>query len=99
MDWIDRWILYWVRESTLWPILLVLIGHAVAFVGPLMIWSVREGDVGSGVTLVALAVGTVLLMRVEIRARKRPGALAGLLLSTWALTGLCAWGAARSGIF
>ena len=66
----------------------------------------RAGELGkpaytifTDATLAALAAGTGLAMRVEIRARRRPGALAALLLSTWALTGLCAWGAAVSGIF
>jgi hypothetical protein len=98
MDWIDRWVLYWVREPTLWPILLVIVGHVVALVGPLMIWAARDGAPGSVATLVGLAALTGWGLAVEIRARSRPGLLAALLLSTWVLTAVCAWLAARNGL-
>ena len=99
MDWIERWVLYWAREPTLWPVFLVLVGHVVALVGPLMIWAARDGDWSSGATLLGLAGATGYGMWVEIRARRRPGLLAGVLLGTWAVTGALAWLADREGIF
>jgi hypothetical protein len=35
--WVDRWILPAVRESTLFPLLLVVVGHVVAFIAPALL--------------------------------------------------------------
>ena len=99
MDWIERWVLYWVRESTLWPVLVVMVGHVVALGAPLMIWSVRDGSWASAATLAGLAALSAAGVRTEIRARQRPGALTGLVLASWLLTAGGAWLADRTGIF
>ena len=54
-DWIDRFILPFVREPTLWPVLIVLIAHAVAFLGPAMLFAVRDQGRGSIAVLALLA--------------------------------------------
>ncbi len=96
--WLDRYVLVFVRESTLWPVALVVIGHAVAFLGPLMLWSVRDGQRLATVTLVLLALLSLAAMAWELR-RRGPGALNGLLGSTWALSVAAAVIADRHGFF
>ena len=96
--WVDRYILVFVRESTLWPVALVVIGHAVAFLAPLMRWSVRDGERASTVTLVVLVVLSLAAMGWELR-RRGLGALAALLGSTWALSVAGAVVADRYGFF
>lgn len=91
---VDRWILVFVREPTLWPVLLVVIGHAVALVGPLFLWAIRDGRSGPAVTLVLLAALSVAGIVWELR-RRGPGALTGLLLSTWTLSAAAAVAANR----
>jgi hypothetical protein len=82
---VDRWLLVFVREPTLWPVLLVVIGHAGALVAPLMLWAFRDGQRGSAWTLALLTVASVAGITWELRDRGL-GALTGLLLSTWALS-------------
>lgn len=84
-SWVDRYILVFVRESTLWPVAMVVIGHAVAFLGPLMLWSVRDGQSLATGTLVFLVLSSLAAMGWELR-RSGLGALNGLLVSTWALS-------------
>jgi len=82
---VDRWLLVFVRESTLWPVLLVLIGHAVALVAPLLLWAIRDGERGPAWALALLGLPSALGVAWELRHRG-PGALTGLLLSTWGLS-------------
>ena len=81
---IDRWILVFVREPTLWPVMLVVIGHAVALLAPLMLFAYRDGQRGSAVTLAVLGIPCLAGVVWEIR-RRGPGALTGLVASTWSL--------------
>ena len=83
---IDRWILVFVREPTLWPVLLVVIGHAVALMAPLLLWALRDGQRGPALTLLLLGAVSAAGVVWELR-RRGPGALTGLLASTWALSG------------
>jgi hypothetical protein len=82
---VDRWLLVFVREPTLWPVLLVVIGHAIALLAPLLLWAIRDGQRGPGWTLALLALPCVAGISWELRDRG-PGALTGLLFSTWALS-------------
>jgi hypothetical protein len=86
---VDRWLLVFVREPTLWPVLLVLIGHAVVLLAPLFLWAFRDGQGGSACTVVLLAAASVAGIAWELRDRG-PGALTGLLLSTWTLSAAAA---------
>ena len=45
-DWVDRFILPFVRESTLWPVLIVLVAHVVAFVAPALLFAVVADRTG-----------------------------------------------------
>lgn len=83
---VDRWILVFVREPTLWPVLLVVIGHAVALLAPLLLWALRDGQRGPAVTLALLGALSATGVVWELR-RRGPGALTGLLVSTWLLSG------------
>ena len=82
---IDRWLLVFVREPTLWPVLLVVVGHAIALLAPLLLWAIRDGQSGPAWTLALLALPCVAGTAWELRHRG-PGALTGLILSTWGLS-------------
>ena len=94
---VDRWLLVFVRESTLWPVLLVLVGHAVALVAPLLLWAGRDGESGPAWTLGLLALPCAYGIAWELKSRG-PGALTGLILSTWGLSVAAAIAADRYGL-
>lgn len=96
---IERAFLWFVREPTLWPVLLVVIGHAVVLVAPLALLAFRDGSGPASVTLAALAGLTGLLLVREIRLRRRVGALGALALVTWLLGGGAAVASHRWGLF
>ena len=98
-DWVDRFILPFVRESTLWPVLIVLVAHVVAFVGPAMIFAVRDEGRGSMAVLAVLVVLSALVVRFEWRREGRPAALTALTAVTWVSSAAFAWLANRTHIF
>jgi hypothetical protein len=97
--WVDRWILPAVRESTLFPLLLVVIGHVAAFVAPALLFAVRDRQLGAQVGVLALIVLTSGCVRFEIRRHRRPDLLSLILLATWLLSGAAAWACDRYGLF
>lgn len=88
--WVDRFVLVFVREPTLWPVLVVVVGHAIAFLAPLFLWSLRDRGTTAIVTLVVLVGLSGTAGRWELQ-RRGPGALTGLLASTWVLSAAAAW--------
>ena len=97
--WVDRWILPAIRESTLFPLLLVVIGHVVAFIAPALLFAIRDRQLGAQVVLLALIALTSGCVRFEIRRHRRPDLLSVILLATWLLSGATAWACDRYGLF
>ena len=82
-DWVDRFILPFVREPTLWPVLIVLIAHAVAFIGPALLFAVRDGGRGWAAALALLALLSLAVVRFEWRRDQRLAALSAVTAVTW----------------
>jgi hypothetical protein len=97
--WVDRWILPAVRESTLFPLLLVVIGHVVAFTAPALLFALRDQQFGARVAVLALLVLTFGCVRFEVRRHRRPDILSAILLATWLASGAAAWACNRYGLF
>jgi hypothetical protein len=98
-DWVDRFILPFVRESTLWPVLIVLIAHAVAFLGPAMLFALRDGSRHSAAVLMLLLALSALVVRFEWRRDHRLAALSAVTAITWVSSAGFAWISDRTGIF
>ncbi len=95
---LERVVLPFLREPTLWPVLLVVVAHAMAAISPLLLFAWRDGSTGALTALVVLGGLSLTAAGFEARDRGRPGAIAGLFATTWVLSGLAAWAAARVGI-
>ena len=95
---LERAILPFLREPTLWPVLVAVLAHAVALGAPLLVaaWRTRHGWSIAGLVLFASA--STWAIAVETRDRGRPRAVSALILVTWALCGAGAWAAVRFGI-
>jgi hypothetical protein len=88
-----------VRDPTLWPVLIVVIGHAVAFLAPILLLALRDGRGSAATALALLVVMSGGVVRSELHRVGRPGALSVVLLVTWTLGGGIAILADRTGIF
>jgi hypothetical protein len=89
--WVDRYLLPAVREFTLFPLLLVVIGHVVAFIAPALLFALRDRSFGAMLALFAMGVLTVQCVRFEVARHGRPDILSGILLATWLASGAAAW--------
>lgn len=98
-DWVDRFVLVFVRESMLWPVLIVIIGHAVVFVAPVMLFAVRERRPAALIVFAGLCWGTLSLLRFDKRRSGKLSQLSALAGATWVLALLTAVVAHRTGIF
>ncbi|MEM7411539.1 MAG: hypothetical protein AAF430_15005 [Myxococcota bacterium] len=96
--WIDRLVLPFVREPTLWPIGLVLLGHAIAFLAPLLVLAVRDRAWLAALGVLVTATLSVLALRREQRLTGGFGAWAAVTGATWALSIAGAVVAARWGL-
>ena len=80
---VDLWIMPYLRDSALWPVLIVLIVHLVAFVAPALLFAIRDRRIGA---LVAISIVVLLSLRGvywEIRNRKTFGAISWLIVVCW----------------
>jgi hypothetical protein len=97
-DWVERWILPYLREHVLLPVLLALLGHVVIVLAPLMLWAWRTGSGLAAVLLVALAAATTGLCAFEAVRFRRPGVVTLTLSGLWVVSAAVAWFAGRAGL-
>lgn len=93
--WVDRFIYPALRESTLLPLWLVVIGHVVAFVAPALVFGLRDGSFAARIALLGLLFGTVECTRFEWKRRGRPDLISAMVYASWLLGGAAAWAADR----
>ncbi|MBW2578229.1 MAG: hypothetical protein JRE38_09200 [Deltaproteobacteria bacterium] len=89
--WVDRWILPALRELTLLPIVLVIVGHLVAVVAPALISALRDRETGGQMAVFGLMVLTFGCVRFEVRRHGRPALLSAWIGATWLTSIAAAW--------
>jgi len=95
--WLDAIVLPFVREALLWPVLVVLVLHAVAFVVVLLVHGLRDGGGWSRIGLVVSVAVSLGALHLERAARGRFQVLSAIVLVSWLLSIASAWLAARHG--
>jgi len=98
-SWVDRWLLPFVRDSALWPILIVLLVHGTILLAPALILTFRDRSIGAALALLLISFLSFEGVRNEVKGRGRPGALTVLIAIVWVGGGFTAWGADRYGLF
>jgi len=96
--WVQEWVLPYLAEPALWPVLLALLGHVVVVIAPLVLAVARTGSPWAVAGLVALAAVSGWLVRWEWRVRGRPGAVSLTVAATWGVGLFSAWGADQLGV-
>jgi hypothetical protein len=97
--WVDRWILPALRDPSLLPLVLVMAGHLVAFVTPVLIFASRDRQIGAQMAALGLIVLTYGCVRFEFRRNGRPGLLSGWIVGTWVAAIAAAWACNRYALF
>ena len=84
--WVDRFVLYSARESTLWVLLFVVIAHFAAFIASVCLAALRTGHSLAVSISLLLVVGTAFGVRAEIRRKGKVAGLTWMLVATWLLS-------------
>ncbi len=96
---VAQWVLPYVRDSMLWPVLLALLGHLWVALGGLMVSSVRDGDNRAQRWLVGVAVLSLVPIATELRAIRRPGGLTVVVVGSWVLAAIIGYAAMWAGLY
>ena len=96
--WMERWVWTYLREPSLWPVALALLGHVMIVLAPVMLFAWRDGNPFAYLALFLVISGTVHLMWLEVRHIRRPGAVTLALTLTWAAAVGVAWAGWRWGL-
>jgi len=96
---VDRFVLQFVRDPLLWPVLIVVIAHLAAFVAPVLLLGLRDGRISSVAALLGLAGLSAGVVRHEWREKRRVGPRCGLLAAAWLVSIAAAYAADRYEIF
>ncbi len=97
--WVDRWILPAMRELTLLPLVLVVVGHLVAVIAPALIYALRDHRIGAQMAVFVLMLLTFGCVRFEVRRHGRPDLLSAWIGATWLTSIAAAWACNRYSIF
>jgi len=81
---VERVVMPFVRESTLWPVLIVLVAHVVLAIAMVLLLALRDHQIASMGALAGMVGLTVAAVSTELR-RGRPGVLCVLVLVSWLL--------------
>lgn len=82
-DWVEEWVIPYMEEPFLWPVLVAILGHIVILLAFLLVGAWREGISPPLAGIAALGVVSVGLVNAEVRYRRRPGAVAITVVLTW----------------
>ncbi len=98
--WVERFVLPFVEDSSLWPVLAAIIGHVAVLMAMPMINVWRDGDLVSAGALIVLAVGPCgAVMQWEWKKERKPGPLTWTILITWGTALVMAYVADRFGVY
>ena len=95
---VDETILYFLKEPTLWPVLLVVLFSVGAFLGTVLLVAIQQRGLFAIVAICALVLGSLFALDRDIRARTlSPSSI--LVLGLWAASGLTAGGMVWIGLY
>lgn len=97
-EWVRDWVLPYLDDSILWPVLFALVAHVLIVIVPLMLQVWRYQNVGAGMMLLILLTASVHLARMEWQALGRPRGLTLVLTVVWLSSLPCVWLAETTGV-
>jgi hypothetical protein len=97
--WVEQWVLPYVDDIALWPVLVALLGHVAVILVPLMVQVIRNQSIPALGVLAMLAWNSWLVVRMELRAIGRAGRLTAAMLGTWTISLPLAWWTESIGVF
>ena len=97
--WVQEWVVPYLEEHALWPVLFAVLGHVLVILVPLMTWAQRSQNPVAYLFLGCILAACGGLARMEWLAIGRLGRLTLVLFLTWAASLPVAWYTGSLGIF
>ena len=88
---LERFIMHYLEDSALWPIVIVIIGHLVALASLTLLFAVRERRISAALATMLLLWFSFLALRWEYQRHRHLGIIALLVAITWLLSALTAY--------
>ena len=79
----ELWILPYLEDSSLWPVLIVVMAALAAFLTPILLYAVYHLNVQAMLAALLVLWLTAKAIRWEWRLKGRPGGLAFVLALVW----------------
>jgi hypothetical protein len=96
---VEQWIEPYFRDSSLWPVLVVMAAILVTLVATLLLLAVGDRNLAAMAALLALGWMSVDATLRQLRSRGRLGLVGGSILAIWGLGIGAAIAARQSGLF
>lgn len=97
-EWVETWVMPYLEESALWPVLIALLGHVVLLFAVMILAFARSLNPLAGFGVGLLVLGSVDLVRNERAAMGRLGRVTWTVVLTWLASLLTAWGLGSVGV-
>ena len=88
---LERVLLPYLREQTLWPVLVAVLAHVIALFAPLLVLGLRDGHLWSLMAVGVFGLAGLTGIGFELRERRRPGLVSILIGAVWLLCGAGAY--------
>ena len=96
---VERLLRPFVEDTMLWPVGIVILAHAIAFMTPVLVMGLRDRRPVFLLALFLMIGMTVVHIGERVRGQGGVGVTGGALLSIWVGAGAAAWLSAHYGLF
>jgi hypothetical protein len=88
---LERAVLPYLREQTLWPVLVAILAHVVALIAPLLVLGLRDGHRWSLLGVLVFAAAGIAAVGFEVRESRRLGLVSVFIGGVWTMCVLAAF--------
>lgn len=96
--WVKQWVLPYVQETGLLPVLMAILGHVVVILAPLML-AIARGATAAALPLTVLVMGSFWLCKTDFEENGRPAGVTFTVVSVWIASAALAYVAGTTGVF
>ncbi len=95
----QSWVMPYLEDSALGPVLIVIVIHVVAFMAPVILFAVVDRSIPAMAVNVWLIYLSYKLLRTDVAHHGSLGKISWLLIATWLLSFIAAYASVTTGLF
>ena len=86
--WVKNWVIPYVSEELLWPVLFAVWAHFVMAIAVVLVFAWRDNPYLGAALAFLLLSGSGRMVWFELQVKRRPGWVLASVICTWAAAGL-----------